>query len=676
MKKTTRIICLVLCLLTLSGCFAGCASKDTTVGPQINMYLSSEVYNLDPAYAHVDASASKVLGLLFEGLYKLEDNGKVTAAACDNWIYTEDEGVDKETDEDNIYKMVITIKDSAWSDGRALHADQFVYAWKRLLDPMFDGEGAELLYDIKGAWERKNLGESPDDIGLIADKEKLTIYFKHPIDPHEFERKLASLALLPVRQDCVEYYHSWSTANTTMFTNGPFTLQTFYPGARLELVRNIYYRYNTEDRKKDPTPSKHVTPYKITVDYTLNSEEIMQKYDEGELFYIGEIPASKEIREKYKEQAKIWDTLNTHTYLFNTTIAPFNNAAVRKALSDVISRNEIVSEIVFAKPATGIIPSGITDANGKDMFAANNQAQISGDSIGVDAAKAAIQASGIDLAALNGKVFELTVRVNTDAKYDEETHEIKDISKSDSKIYDTVDYVVAKMVVDKWNEVTSSLGFTFKVNPVNTVRYNEVTSSLVQFRDLFIEALYGTTQGGKWSDIGLNYKLDNKDDGLTASIKKDRGGFDIIAIDSQNLDKTAYSALSVFAANYSGSKGDFVNEDFIIRGHVTGYNNEIYNNLIAEASAERDKVINSSTSKEDKEAAKTAMYEKLHEAEQLLLSEMPIIPIFVHQNAVLQNKKLKNVDFSEWGYPIFNKTRLPGWEKYLPKTDAEEEEEE
>ena len=128
MKKTTRILSLVLCLLTLAGCFAGCASKDTTVGPQINMYLSSEVYNFDPAYAHVDASASKVLGLLFEGLYKLDDNGKVTAAACDNWIYTEDEGVLKDTDEDNVYKMVITLKDSAWSDGRALHADQFVYA--------------------------------------------------------------------------------------------------------------------------------------------------------------------------------------------------------------------------------------------------------------------------------------------------------------------------------------------------------------------------------------------------------------------------------------------------------------------------------------------------------------------------------------------------------------------
>lgn len=661
MKKTTRIICLVLCLLTLAGPLAGCASKDTTVGPQINMYLSSEVYNLDPAYAHVDSSASKLLGLLFEGLYKLDDNGKVTAAACDNWIYTEDEGVDKESDEDNIYKMVITLKDSAWSDGRALHADQFVYAWKRLLDPMFDGEGAELLFDIKGAWERKNNGGSPDDVGLIADKKVLTVIFNKRIDPYDFERKLASLALLPVRQDCVEYYHSWSTANTTMFTNGPFTILTFYPGATLELVRNIYYRYNTEDKKKDPTPAKYVTPYKITVDYQLNAEEMMQKYDDGELFYIGELPASKEIREAYKAKAKITDTLNTHTYLFNTTIAPFNNAAVRKALSDVISRNEIVSQIVFGKPATGVIPNGISDANSKQMFAANNTAQISADAISVEAARAAIEASGIDLNELKGKVFKLTVRVNADAEYTEDTYELYEISKSDEdRIYNTVDYVVAKMVVDKWNEVTNGLFFSFELNCVNTAKYNEVTSSLVQFRDIFIETLYGTTQGGKWSNSGLSYNVTNANDTPIDNIKKDRAGFDIIAVDSQNLDLTAYSALSVFASKYSGAKAD--DTTFETRGHITGYNSEIYNNLISEASAARD------------EGNKELMYQKLHEAEQQLLADMPIIPIFVYQNAVLKSKKLKNVDFSGWGCPIFNKTRLPNWEKYLPAEEPEEEE--
>ncbi len=675
MKKTTRIICLVLCLVTLSGCFAGCASTDTTVGSQINMYLSSEVYNLDPAYAHVDASASKVLGLLYEGLYKLDDEGNVKAAACDNWIYTEDEGIDPEDTSDNIYKMVITLKDSAWSDGRALHADQFVYAWKRLLDPMFDGEGAELLYDIKGAWERKNDGGSPDDVGLIADKKILTILFKHSIDPYEFERKLASLALLPVRQDCVEYYHSWSTATTTMYTNGPYTLLSFYPGISLELVRNIYYNHNSEDEKKEPTPSKYVKPYKITVDFTLNAEDMMAKYENGELFYIGELPVS--VRNQYKDKVKIWDTVNTHAYFFNTNIAPFNNAAVRKVLSGVIDRQAIVNEIVFAKPATGIIPDGIPDINKNETFASKNDTPIlSTAEFSIEQAISQIEAAGIAKASFNNEVFEITVRVNTDASFDnDDNYKLNSIENSNQKIYDNVDYVVASKIVETWNKVAEPFGFSFKINCVNTQRYNEVTSSLVQFRDIYLETLYGTMQGGKWNDEGLRYTYTNSENETVAmSIKKERAGFDIIAVDTTVFDNTAFSALSVFASKYSGAKTD---AEFNTLGHITGFNNEIYNNLISEADQSRIASVKYENGKKVTDQAELEnMFNKLHEAEKLLLSEMPIIPIFVHQNAVLKSNKLKNVDYSYWGYPIFNKTKLPNWENYLPKSEDEETTEE
>ena len=197
MKKIARIICLVLCIATLATCFVGCAGTGNSTGAYINMYLSSEVYNFDPAYAHLDSGAVKLLGLLYEGVMKLDDDGKVVKALCEEWSYDEDLGVDKspEATQDDKYVMEIKIKTSAWSDGTALSADDFVYAWKRLLEPDFDGEGAELLYDIRGAIERKTLAESPDDIGLYADKQIITIEFAHSIDPDEFLRKLTSIPL-------------------------------------------------------------------------------------------------------------------------------------------------------------------------------------------------------------------------------------------------------------------------------------------------------------------------------------------------------------------------------------------------------------------------------------------------------------------------------------------------
>ena len=88
MKTITRVLCLVVCLATLAVGFVGCSGGDPTSGAQVNMYLSSEVYNFDPAYAHLDSSAIKLCGLLFEGIMKLDDNGKVVKASVG---YSEEE---------------------------------------------------------------------------------------------------------------------------------------------------------------------------------------------------------------------------------------------------------------------------------------------------------------------------------------------------------------------------------------------------------------------------------------------------------------------------------------------------------------------------------------------------------------------------------------------------------
>lgn len=653
MKKITRILCLVLCLAMLAPGFIACASGETTSGAQINMYLSSEVYNFDPAYAHLDSSAAKLVGMMFEGLMKLDADGDISKGMLEKWVYTEDTGIDEESAADDKYTMVITLKDSAWSDGRALHADQFVYAWKRLLEPDFDGEGAQLLYDIVGAWERKNIGLSPDDIGLYADQKVLTIEFKHSIDPEEFLRKTASLCLVPLRQDRVDYYYNWSSANTTIVTNGPFTLVTYYPGAIMELGRNTYYYHDVTDEDKLPNPSKHVKPYKIIVDYSLNSEQMLQKFEEGQLFYISELPASKEIREQYKERAKLYDTLVSHVYYFNTTKEPFNNPVVRDILSKVISRTEIAAEVVFAKPATGWVPENIKDKTKKDDFAENNTAKIVSDAMSIADAKAALAAAGIDPASF--PEFKLTVRVNADSVVDEGTGSLtlRPIKNSNKRIYDTVDYVVAQKVIEKWKE----LGFKCSIDPVNAKQYSETTSSLLQYRDQLVEAIYGTPGTGIKEEV-KSKDAEGKDIVTENYVNIERAGFDVVAIDYQLLDTTAFSALAVFAADYSGAQLD---EKYETLGHITGYNSEAYNKLIAEADAAR------------LAGDKETLSAKLHEAEALLLKDCPVMPIFVYQDAIVSSKSLSNFKFSGWRTPIFHKVKLKNWRDYLPSSEEEEE---
>lgn len=667
MKKLTRALCLVLCLVMLIPMVASCSEKDSSYGAQINMYLTNEVYNFDPAYAHLDKSALKLCGLMFEGLMTINDEGELEEALIDEWDYVEDKHI-KDDPNDDTFTMTIKLKDSAWSDGRAVHADQFVFAWKRLLDPDFYGEGAEMLYDIKGAYDRKVNMASPDDIGLTADKKILTIEFAHSIKPEEFLRKTASIALVPLREDAVKGYKDWASANTTIVTNGPFNLLSYDPGQKMQLARNPYYRRDiTDEDYVDPT--KYVSPYLIIVDYTLNAEDMMKNYKDGELFYISELPCDKATREKYKKQAQVTDTFCTHTYYFNTNKAPFNVPAVRKALSDVISRQELVDEVVFAYAATGIIPNGVPDSKGD--FAKNNQNKLSATATkSVSEAKSAITAAlsangmSTDLASY-GKIY-LTVKADIVSDYKSGSKDKDELEISKTKFGDTVNVLVAEKVAAIWR----SVGLDVEVKCVNAEQYKESTTAIVQRKDMLVNILYGTYGDYKyWNDsdvnvpnVGENW---NRGDAMDANDARPEGyTFDVVAIDYQMLTDDAFSALSVFAPDYSGSTLSTVIGEEKPLGHITGYSNDTVTTLVAEAYAAK-----AARAK----GYKNVVSEKLHQIENILLEEMPIMPLFVFKDAVLIHDDLSDIEFNYFGGPNFNEASLEDWEDRLVIVDEKKE---
>ena len=104
--------------------------------------------------------------------------------------------------------------------------------------------------------------------------------------------------------------------------------------------------------------------------------------------------------------------------------------------------------------------------------------------------------------------------------------------------------------------------------------------------------------------------------------------------------------------------GDF--EDDIIAGHVSGFKNEQYEALISEAYAAKLAGNNALAS------------EKLHAAEAILIDEMPVVPIFVYQEAVLIHKDLSKVKFDFYGNPIFSKVTLKNWKDHLPSTEEDD----
>ncbi len=602
-----RVIALVLCLLMLVPALASCAEKDENdKGAYIYMYLTDQIYDLDPARAYNNESALRLVSLVFDNLFILTDKGKVQKSLAKSYTISEDDNAEE-------YEMIITLNETSWTDGTAITANDVYYAWRRILDPSNNFEAAALLYDIKNARAAKE-GEgeiSIDDVGISAINEtQLRIEFEGKIDYDQFLLNLTSYALVPLREDIVGKTDDWAKKPATICSSGPFKLRevSYEEGEEyLVLERNAYYY---RDILKDDI-DKSVTPYRIIIDYTKTAEEIMTAYDNGEIFFVGDIPLS--MRSSYKDSAEISDALSTHIYVLNQNAiisrvdggdgeAIFANANVRKALSLAIDREAIANAVVFARAATALVPYGVYDANSKKDLFREVGGNILSASSDMSAAQSALNESGI-------KASDYKFSISVPA-------------------YDEVHLAIAEMVKEAW----SSLGFNVTVNAVETIVNDDILKTTGEVAkdirdDIFVE----------------NYQA---------------GKFEVAAIDYTAFSADAFSVLAPYAKCFTGgSSTKDGSRDFEIPTHISGYNSDEYNELIEKAYAEKDIKARATI---------------LHDAEELLMEELPIIPIIFNQTATLEHKDLSKVKYTYYGTMIFTKTKLKDYELYIPKEEENE----
>lgn len=619
-----RVISLALCLIVLVSALAGCAKKDPNdKGAYVTMYLTDPVYNFDPARAYENEAALKIVSLLFEPLFTLDDNGNVKKALAKSYK------IDKEEN-----AMIITLDETSWSDGTLISANDVVYAWKRLLEPSASFEAASLLYDIQGAREAKEGDISIDDVQVSAwNQTEVQIYFNEGVDYDRFLLNLTSYALAPLRENIVNQTvneYDWAKSPATFYASGPFKLRELSyekEDAGLVLERNAYYfRDNSKDKD-----DKSVTPYQIIVDYTKTDADLMNEYTAGNLFYVGDIPMS--VRGDWKDEAEIIDALSTHTYVLNQNAVVqyydaegfkrlslnksvyteglvegeqgdkiFAKPEVRKALSLAIDRNAIAEAVTFARAASALVPYGIfeTDSD-KDLFR-----EVGGDILATSAsmseAQALLQQAGV---TPGNYMFAISVAG-----------------------YDTVHKEIAKMVAAAWNQ----LGFHVAVNAINPVENPE-------------EHIDKTTQ-----EPITGIMDDSFAEAYAANL------FEVAAIDLTAYSADAASVLARFAKHFTGNAAATKTADFIIPTYRTGYDSEAYNNKMEEVFKATD--------------AKTRAA-LLHEAENILLDEMPVIPIIFNQNATVASKDISKYDFTYYGTIQIKKLKLKNYELYVPKKEEE-----
>lgn len=585
--------------------FAGCANKsnsnslDPNVGDVINIYLGEPIYNFDPAEAYKNETSLKVNSLLFDNLFVLDEKGKVQNSLVKDYKF------DKKTK-----TLILELKsDALWSDGKTLNSNDIMFTWQRILDPSNSYEAASLLYDIKNAKAVKNAelnsegkAVTLDDIGITAlNATEIEIKFENEnIDIDNFLLKLTSSALCPVREDIVgstSQPNDWAKSKSTMVSSGPFRLSTVTyeedltdPAdpqyQQIVLERNTYY---FRDFAKDPI-NESVYPSKIVIKLRKPTDSVTEAYNAEALLYVGDLPLAE--RAQYKNTATVTDAMSTNMLIFNQNklingYALFAIPEVRQALSLAIDRQTIANALVFAKPATGIVPNGVFDKNSKDDTFREKA------TTNIVATPNTQQA--ITLLASKGIVpSAFTINISAPS-------------------YDEVHVYIAEMVAASWR----TLGFNVNVNKVDPIENPE------DHKALFLnDRIRGT-----------------KDDVFVENLSK--GEFEVAIIDYVALSADAFSTLAPFALGYAGTATNQANSpNFVITPHISGYNNLSYNQIIIDA---------------EKETNATKRSNLLHQAEQILLTDLPVVPIVFNQNIVLQKDSLKDLTFNYYQNPILTK---------------------
>ncbi len=629
-----RIFALLLCAATLltSLAFVGCSSEDEEEdkGQYITAYLTDNVYDLDPARAYTNEALANVVSLMFDTLFSLDEKGKVKKNLVDEYVIEEDEGTGE-------YTMKLYLKDTCWSDGTAISANDIVFAWKRLLEVDANYEAASLLFDIKNARAAKEGDASIDDVGIYpAEQQMLEINFEGKIDYDQFLLNLTSLALAPLRDDIVSKSNDWAKKPGTMVCSGPFKLgrinftnpkDQFHYDSSYETVdangfpvsggnfaeqrvtdfiieRNAYYYRDPEEDKLD----KSVTPYRICVDCSLTEEQLVDMYDAGMIMYVSDIPLALRtgnsslasdavVAEKSMSTNSIY--LNQNAIINNGTeegAKLFADEKVRQALSMVIDRQAIADAIVYAEVATGLVPTGVFESgNRKVLFRDTCTAVYNTLKTDTTAAQNLLKEAGI---TPSDYTFTLLC-----AGYDE------------------VHSLIADMVVASWAE----LGFNVTAQKLTTIINNDYYK--------YIDAVPG--------DIC---------DDLYAEYMR-AGKFDAVLFDYVAYSPDPFSVLSSFAKPFSGRGMDMSDpEKYELTPHITGYDSEEYNAIMEEIFAE--KTIEN----------RGEMY---RQAEQILMDDMPIIPIVFNLNATVTNDKLSGEDVGFMGITSFTDAKVRSYNKYL-----------
>ena len=352
MKKTLAML-IALCMV-FSMVFTASAFADEPF--VVNACIASEPETIDPGLiSSVDGST--YTQHQFENLmkYKMIDDLAADDSNMHNTEVVCGQAASYEVSDDLCVYTFKLRDDIFWSDGEPVKAQDFVYAWQRLVDPATASEYGYFLDNIVLNAAAIQAGEKDKtELGIKAiDDKTLEITLEAPCA--YFLEMCAFASLMPLREDVVEGNDNW-TDPENIVVNGPYKV--------VEWVHDSYIRMEPNEKYYD---AANLGPDAIVWWLSDSQTAIISGYQSGEYNFIEDFPT--DLIEGMRESGDCFVNPYVGTYFLYLNCDKIPDWRVRAAMTLAVDRENIVENVTQGGqvPATGFVASGILDSEGNDF---------------------------------------------------------------------------------------------------------------------------------------------------------------------------------------------------------------------------------------------------------------------------------------------------------------------
>ena len=330
-----------LFLLFIMLIFASCggAGKEGKASGNTKIIVNetAEPKSIDPGLL-TDQTGIAVNSLVSEGLTRQGKDGTPEPGLAEKW----------DISEDGLTWTFHLRENLKWSDGEPVSANDFKFAWLRVLNPDTASEYAYMLYSIKGGQAYNEGKGKKEDVGInVIDNKTLEVKLEKPTA--YFASLAASATYAPIREKFFnEKGKDFALEADAMEYSGPYKIKSWKHDSGFVLVKNENY-WNKDHIKID----------EIEMVLVADSTAELNAFNNGEIDLI-RLTAEQYKRYGKDPRANVFRNNSVWYLEYNVENKYLANKKIRQALTLAVDKEEMANTIVkgTGEAAYGMVPTG------------------------------------------------------------------------------------------------------------------------------------------------------------------------------------------------------------------------------------------------------------------------------------------------------------------------------